>query len=261
MFLITHFFTIFIYQPFFNLLVFFYWLLGLGGGVADMGVAVIILSIIVRIILLPVSLAGDRTEAERREINAKLAKIEKDFAHEPIRLKQEYKKILRGNKRIIFSEILNLGIQMMVALMLWRVFETGLEGKDLHLIYNFMPKIKLPFNLMFLGKYDLSRPNIILNLLQSFLIFLFETVLMLTSTYKVERKDVIRLQFTLPLVSFLIFMFMPSGKKLFIITSLIFSILLVFYKTVKRTYNDYKRKAEEKELAKASGEKIETIVS
>lgn len=225
-----------------------------------MGIAVIILSVIVRIILLPVSLAGDRTEKERREINAKLNRIEKEFAHEPIRLKQEYKKVLHSNKRIIFSEILNLGIQTLVAFMLWRVFETGLEGQDLHLIYHFMPKIHLPFNLIFLGKYDLSRPNIILNLIQSFLIFLFETLLMLTSTYKVERKDVIRLQFTLPLVSFLIFMFMPSGKKLFIITSLIFSILLVSYKTIKRTYADYKLKAETKEAAKLAGEKVETIV-
>jgi hypothetical protein len=33
------------------------------------------------------------------------------------------------------------------------------------------------------------------------------------------------MQFTLPVFSFLIFMFLPAGKKLFVITALVFSIV------------------------------------
>ena len=52
-----------IYQPFLNVLVFFYWLDGIiTRGHPDMGVAVILLTIIIRILLLPMSLAEDKSE-------------------------------------------------------------------------------------------------------------------------------------------------------------------------------------------------------
>ena len=137
---------------------------------------------------------------------------------------------MRKNKRILIAELFNLSIQVSIALMLWKMFQTGLPGKDLHMIYNFMPEVEKPFNLMFLGKYDLTHTNYTLNLLQSILIFVLETVSVLASPFKVTRKEVVRLQLILPVVSFLVFMAMPAGKKLFIITTLIISIILALYR-------------------------------
>ena len=103
---LAHIFVVFIYQPFFNLLVFIYWLLGIGGK-PDMGVAVIILSIIIRILLLPITLAGDRTEAERHEITQKLKKLKEEYANEPIKFRKERKKIMRASKKTIFSTLIS----------------------------------------------------------------------------------------------------------------------------------------------------------
>ncbi len=238
---IGHLFTVFIYQPFFNLLVFIYWLLGLGG-TPDMGVAVIILSFLIRVLLLPTTIAADKTEKQRHEIGKKLKELEKKYANEPIRFKEERRKLMKKSKGAIISEVFNLGIQIMVALMLWRIFKTGLEGKDIHLIYDWMPHVDLPFNLMFLGKYDLSKPSFTLNLIQSLAIFVFESILAISAPYRVSRKDVIRMQLVLPVVSFLIFMFLPSGKKLFIITSLAFSIGFHLVKIAKGALNRYAEK-------------------
>lgn len=221
-------FTRFIYQPFLNLLVAIY--LGLDvltGGNADMGVAVIIFTLALRIILLPLSIASDRTEAERREIETKVEEIHKAYSHDPVRKKEEEKKLLRGNRRILISEALNLTIQIAVALMLYRIFAKGLLGADLPLIYSFMPQVKEPFNLIFAGRYDLTHPNLFLNFLQSLAIFTVESLSMLTSPFPVTRRDVIRLQVFLPLVSFFIFIYLPAGKKMFIITTLCFSIVLI----------------------------------
>jgi len=249
---IGHLFTILIYQPFFNLLVFIYWLLGIGGGTPDMGVAVIILSFLIRIILLPTTIAADKTERQRHEIGQKLKELEKKYANEPIRFKEERKKLMKRSKGAIFSEVLNLGIQIIVALMLWRIFKTGLEGKDIHLIYSWMPEVKLPFNLMFLGKYDLSKPSFTLNLIQSIAIFIFEAILAVSSPYRVSRKDVVRMQLVLPVVSFLIFMFLPSGKKLFIITSLAFSIGFHLIKIARHQWHRYTEKKLDQAQAEAS---------
>lgn len=221
-------FTQFIYQPFFNLLVVIYWGLDtVTGGNADMGIAVIIFTIALRVILLPLSLASGRTESERRDIEEKVKELEKVFKDDPVRLKQETKSLLRGNRRILISEGINLTIQVAIALMLYRIFAKGLLGADFNLIYDSMPEVQTPFNLLFAGRYDLTRPNLLLNLIQSLAIFVLESLSMLTSPFPVHKRDVVRLQIFLPVTSFIIFAYLPAGKKLFIIITLCFSIVLI----------------------------------
>ncbi|GIK84345.1 MAG: hypothetical protein BroJett025_09670 [Patescibacteria group bacterium] len=255
-------FITFVYQPFLNILVGFYWLLGqITGGNPDMGIAVIFLTLLIRVLLLPMSLAGQRSEQERREIGEKIKEAEELYYSEPIKLEAEKKKILHKSRKVLVAELINLAIQVAVALMLYKIFTTGLEGADLHLIYSFMPKIELPFNLLFLGKYDLSHTSFTLNFIQSCLIFVLETISGYTSPYYVSRNEVVRLQLILPVVSFIVFMGLPAGKKLFVITSLVVSIILTLYKAIKRKFDEYKEKklAEEK-AAESSEPKEEKVV-
>jgi len=230
-------FTAIIYQPFFNLLIFFYWCLDkLTAGNPDMGVAVILLTIVIRILLLPMTLSGDKSESERRQISAKVKEIESVYSHDPVLVRQKTKQVLRGSRSVLIGEIISLVVQVIIALMLYRIFATGLEGKDFHLIYSFMPEIKTPINLVFLGKFDLAHASLGLNLIQSICIFLLETLAILTSPYPHSRDEVVRLQLVLPVVSFLVFMFLPAGKKVFVITTLIFSIILTIIKFIRRIY-------------------------
>ncbi len=254
-------FITFIYQPFLNILVGFYWGLGqLTGDIPDMGIAVILLTLLIRVLLLPMSLAGQRSEQERRDIAEKIKEVEEIYRSEPIKLVSEKKKVIKKSQKVLVAEVINLIIQVSVALMLYKIFTTGLEGEDLHLIYPFMPDIELPFNLLFLGKYDLAHTSFTLNLLQSILIFILETIAMYTSPYKVSRDEVVRMQLVLPVVSFLVFMAMPAGKKLFVITSLIVSILITTYRAIKFKFNEYADKKMKEEAAKAAGEHQEEKV-
>jgi|CXWL01.1.fsa_nt_gi YidC/Oxa1 family membrane protein insertase len=223
-------FVTYIYQPFFNILVGIYWFIGQTFGTPDMGIAVIIFAIVVQIILLPLALSSDRSEKEKAAIAAKIKEIEKKYKSDPIRLRAESKAIMRSNPGAIISETINIIIQVIIILMLYRIFKTGLEGEDLHLLYTFMPEIKTPINLVFLGKFDLSQTNNYLNFLQSLFIFAIEALHMLFSPDATSRRDFLSLAIFLPIFSFLIFMFLPAGKKLFIITSLIFSIGVLLIK-------------------------------
>lgn len=234
---LAQFFTTFIYQPLFNILIFFYWVLDqVTPGGADMGIAVILLTILVRLILLPISLAGDRSQKERREISSKLAVLKETYYDDPIRYRKAIKKTFKTNRKIVISELISLSIQVIIALSLWRIFAQGLMGEDLHLIYDFMPKVDYPFNLMFLGKFSLNQPHWQFNIIQSLLIFVLETLSVLTSPFPTTKSDVIRMQLTLPIVSYLIFSVMPAGKKLFVIVTLIFSIVLTLSKFVWRRF-------------------------
>jgi len=225
-----HIFVTYIYQPFFNILVGLYWAIGQITGEFDIGLAVILFAIVVRIIMLPLNLAGDRSAKEKKEIAEKVKEMEKEFRHDPVKLKLERKKILKSRPAAIIGESITIIIQALIVLMLYRIFKTGLEGADLHLLYSFIPQIKTPINLMFLDQFDLSKTNFTLNIIQSALIFILEVLLLVFSTTPTSRKEFISLTIFLPIASFVLFALLPSGKKLFIITSIIFSIFIVLIK-------------------------------
>ncbi len=236
------FFTTYIYQPFFNILVGLYWIVGKFMDPPDMGVAVILFSVAVRIILLPIDLAGERSDEEKLKISNKIKDLKKEFAHDPVRLRDEIRKIMQQSPGAIVSEIVNIIIQFVIILMLYRIFKTGLEGEDMHLLYGFMPTVREPINLMFLGQYDLSQTNNTLNIIQSIMIALHEYVVLSFSPSKPDRKDFISLVIIFPIVCFGVFLILPAGKKVFIITSLAISIIIALIRQILFLYYSFTRK-------------------
>lgn len=216
------------YQPFLNFLVVLYYGLDfITGGHADMGVAVILFTIAIRILLLPLTISSSRSEDERRKLEQEVEEIKQKFAADQVARNAHIKSLMRENKKAVISSSGNLIIQTILALMLWRIFAKGLLGADFHLLYDFVPQPTEPFNLTFLGKYDLTHPNATLNALQSIFIFILEAEIGLFSPFPMTRHEVILMQFTLPIGSYVIFSQLPAGKKLFIITTLLFSIVYV----------------------------------
>jgi membrane protein insertase Oxa1/YidC/SpoIIIJ len=215
----------YIYQPFFNILVGLYEILGaISPELADMGIAVIIFSLVVRFITYPLTVASERSEDEKRKILTKIEEIKQVYAHEPIKEREEIKRVMRGSARTVMATTVNIIIQLAIILMLYRIFTTGLEGQDFYLLYDFVPQPD-HVNLMFLGKYDLSHTNSTLNIIQSLMILVVELLGALRSPFPVTRKDKILMQLVLPVGSYFIFMFLPAGKKVFIIASLAFSAI------------------------------------
>ena len=226
------FFTLYIYQPFFNVLVGLYWFTGLFLPAPDMGIAVILFAVAVRIILLPFDFVGEQSDEDKYQVSEKVKQIKKDHATDPIGEKEAIREVMRQSPKAIFSEVFTITIQVLIVLILYRIFSTGLEGADMHLLYSFMPTIHQPINLMFMGLYDLSHTNSTLNLIQSLMIALSEIVHLYFAPVKPTRKDLISLVIFFPIVSFLVFMVLPAGKKVFIITSLAFGIVLMIIKQI-----------------------------
>lgn len=242
-------FTQFIYQPFLNVLVLFYWAIGQTTVGYDMGVAVILLTVFIRILLLPMTLMGHRTEKERREIEEKIKELTEKYSSDPVRQQKEIKQILRVRPRILIAEGIMFSIQLAIFFLLLRLFSKGLGGEDLHLLYSWVPEVPQPYNLTFWGgRFDLTHPDFILNLAQSIVIFLFEAFALVTSPYPTTRQEIIRVQFILPVVSFIAFAFLPAGKKLFVITTLLFSLAVSVTRHALYLYHKYfpEPEAEEK---------------
>jgi len=237
------FFTIYLYQPFFNLLVGIYWVVCQIFPNPDMGIAMILFAVAVRLIFLPIDLIGERSDKDKFEISEKIKKLKVDLAADPIQLKKEMSRIIRQKPGAIISEIINVIFQALIIIMLYRIFTTGLEGADLHLLYKFMPEIQTPINLMFLGIYDLSHTNNSLNILQSVMIAANEAMHLYFSPVKPDQKDFVSLVIIFPIICFAIFMFLPAGKKVYIITSIAFTMVVRLIRQLLYFYYSFSKKA------------------
>ena len=225
-----------VYQPFFNLLVGIYWLLDLiTNGNADMGIAVILFTIVFRILWLPITFASNRSESERHEISEQIKKIRVMYAKDPLGEKEARRKLMKGNRRIVVMSSINIFFQLLMMIVLYRIFTTGLGGADFHLMYSWMPAIPEYFNLIFMNQFDLTKPNVTLNIINSVVILIAEAMSGYLSPFKSGRAELLTL-FILPIGAFTFFAYMPAGKKLFIITTLLFSIGIMLFKLVKMLY-------------------------
>ncbi len=244
--LLSHWFVLLVYQPLFNLVVFFYWAVDRLTGDANMGIAVILLTIAIRLLLLPQSLHSIKNERKKIGVVQEVAAIEHEFASDPIELAKRKKALLRANPAMVLGEMVNIIIQVMIALMLWRMFDTGLTGEDLHLIYRFMPDVATPFNLIFMG-VSLNHTSWVMNAILTVLLFIMESLsVMAAIPGSISRQRAIKAQLLLPIVSFGFFAFMPAGKKLFVITTVICSIILTIVRLILVRFDLYKQKQDAK---------------
>lgn len=250
MFLISI-FVILIYQPLFNLLVAIYdGLEFVFPQYADMGIAVIIFTIIFRILWLPISISAGRSEKEKRKIADEVAEIKNKYSKDPIERKRQIRALFRSNPGPVAASAIDLFFQVLIAVMLYRMFSAGLGGADFHLLYKFIPQPDEPFNLMFLGQFDLTKPNLFLNLLQSIFILVAEIIMTISSPFPVTKRDLSTI-ILLPIISFFIFMMMPAGKKLFIIATIGFTIVFMLVKQIVFLYHSLSSKLDRFALSKA----------
>ncbi len=252
------------YQPLFNFLIGIYSLANFIYPDISIGTVVIIFTILFRIVILPLSWKNDYSEVERREIAEKIAKLETEHKEDPETIKRFKKTILWQHKRLVFFEFVNLTLQVSIAAFLFKFFSTGVTGQDNYLVYKI---IKAPehINTYFFG-IDLNHPNMQLNLLNSSIIFLVELLSLWNQPFPVTRRDLSTLIF-LPIIAFIFFGRMPAGKKLFVITTLIFTIfiilvkrLLYFYHKIKAVVNNKTQKETSESPVDNEGEKDDKVM-
>lgn len=166
-------FNIVIYEPLFNALM---WLYNTVPG-QDMGIAIILLTIGIKIILFQPSYSSIRSQRALQEIQPKLDALRAKYKDDKEKLSQELVKFYRENKVNPFSSCLPVLIQLPILFGLYRVFfagiqpdpETGLivQGQIGHL-YSSLRAVyeSTPVNTTLLGFLDLSKSgNAVLALL------------------------------------------------------------------------------------------------
>ncbi len=145
-------FTI-ILQPLFNILIFFYKYLG-----HDMGMAIIALTIIIRLVFWPSQGKALRSQKALSELQPEIEKIREKYKTEPQKQSQEIMALYRTRKISPLSGCLPLLIQFPILIGLYSILRHVFQGNNFDWLYKF---ISSPGNLntTLLGLVNLAQPE------------------------------------------------------------------------------------------------------
>ncbi len=141
--------TIFI-QPIFNSLVAIYNLVG------DMGIAIILLTIVIQFLLLPLYNKQIKGQKDMKEIQPKMKKIQKKYKDDKEKQSKELMKLYQEEGVNPLGGCLPLLIQFPIFIAVYYVFRSYLNDESLKLLYSFVSE---PDHLKttLLGLIDLSQ--------------------------------------------------------------------------------------------------------
>jgi len=154
-----------LYKPLFNVLMLFY--IYIPGN--DLGIAIIALTLLIRIILFPSYAKTLRSQQDMKRIQPKIDEIKAQYKDDKTRQSQELMKVYQEHKVNPMGSCLPLLIQLPILYALYRVFSFGLNNESLAHLYAWFPRVPETINTVFLSftgvewlKIDLAASNIYL---------------------------------------------------------------------------------------------------
>lgn len=127
-------YTTLLYQPIFNLLV---WLYNVVPG-SDIGVAIILLTIIVRLIFYPLSKKSIESQKALQDLQPKIEEIKSKYKDEREIMAQKMMALYKEEKINPASSCLPLLIQLPFLIAVYQVFSSGLTNGSFDLLYPFI---------------------------------------------------------------------------------------------------------------------------
>lgn len=151
------FFNTILFQPLFNALVFLYNVIP----GHDLGVAIIILTILVKFALFPLSYQSIKSQRALQELQPKLDALKKQYGKDREALARETMKLYKEEKVNPLSSCLPLLIQLPFLIAVYQVFINGLHAESLRWLY---PFVQNPGSLQStaFGFLDLAKASIAL---------------------------------------------------------------------------------------------------
>jgi YidC/Oxa1 family membrane protein insertase len=150
-------FQTFFYQPILNLLV---WLYNIVPG-NDLGIAIILLTVLIKLVLLPLSKQSIKSQKALQDLQPKLDELKKKYANDKEAMGRAMMALYKENKVNPMSSCLPLVIQMPFLFAVFRVFRNGFANEQLSLVYSFISRPE-SINTVAFGFLDLSKPSPVL---------------------------------------------------------------------------------------------------
>ncbi len=131
---ILEFFKIILYQPLFNATIFLYDIIP----GQDFGLAIVFLTIIIRLTFFPLTVKTTRSQRALNRINPKMKEIKEKFKHDSTAQSAAIMQLYKEHNVNPLSGCLPLLIQLPILIALYRAFGAGFKPENFALIYSFV---------------------------------------------------------------------------------------------------------------------------
>ncbi len=208
---------------------------------ADIGLAVIILTILVKLLLYPLSKSSIVTQIKMKSVEGELKKIKEKFLNNKEEQGKAMLDLYRKNRINPFAGILLIFIQIPVVIALYYVFaRSGLPNINTELLYSFITEPSF-VKTNFLNFFDLTASK---SIILSLLVGLSQYIQMQILTRKNKSKEIskpqttaeeimktmqFQMKYIMPMISIVITFSLVSVVGLYWFVGNIFSILQELY--------------------------------
>lgn len=224
----TYLFTTIIYRPLLNILVLLYGSVSAG----DLGIAIVLMTILIRALSLPLSLRMVRSQREMALLGPEMERIKEKHKDDKATQGQAMMELYKQHNINPLAGCLPLLIQIPVLLGLYRVFLNVFKPGSLDVLYGFIPNPGT-INTISLGFLDLAARSIVLALMAGAAQFVHAW---LSKTGKETGQAAMlgkQMLYFFPLMIIVISWNLPAGLALYWVVSTLLSIGEQWY--AKRT--------------------------
>ncbi|MBI4128072.1 MAG: membrane protein insertase YidC [Parcubacteria group bacterium] len=219
------FFTEIFFRPILNLLAALYNLIP----GHDLGVAIILVTLVVRFLLAPFTRRSLTTQLEMQKIQPELAGIRKQYAHDREAQARAMMEVYRTRKVSPFGSLTPLFIQLPVLIALFQVLSADLASIEPRFFYSFVTP---PHNIdpTLGGFLALNEPSIILGVLAGVAQFFQSRMLVIANQPEVKADDTAAMvsrqsMYLIPLVVGITGARFPAGISLYWTVSTLFGLV------------------------------------
>ncbi|HET8581509.1 MAG TPA: YidC/Oxa1 family membrane protein insertase [Candidatus Paceibacterota bacterium] len=221
------FFHAVLYQPLYNALVF---LLGLVPG-HEVGIAVIVLTVLVRIIIFPLAQNGIKTNIALKKLQPQIEALKKKHQNDTDAKARETMALYKENDIHMSAPFLLILVQLPLIIGLYWVFRYGnLPAIDMTQLYAFV-HAPAAISMQFLGLIDMSTRSVILALTTGITQFVFAKLSMQPPaadgsgfSHDLARSMHLQMRYVLPFVMCFIAYSLAAAVALYWTTSNLFNI-------------------------------------
>lgn len=223
-----------LYQPLLNALIWTY--TNVSG--QNLAIAVILMTIGLRLVLVPFSLISEKNEAKRRALEEDEKKLALIYKNDSVAQKEELRKLMKKNHISPWARFFTLLAQVLLFLVIYQVFIHGVNNERVS--KNLYPGISYPgrLNTVFFGDDIAKNHNAFWAGIAGVYIFISSIGEGLLRKKSWEKSDLYFLIF-FPLSIFCGLWFLPMVKSIFLLTTVIFSdIIKALFSWVQREKKD-----------------------
>lgn len=229
-----------IYYPLFNLLVFFYNIAG-----QDIGIAIILLTLLVRFILYPINTKAIKSQKQLQEIQPEMKKVQAKYKDDKEKQAKALMELYQKKKVNPMSGCFPILIQFPILIALYWVFLNGFKDESLVVVYSFItnPGHIDPISM---GLVNLSEINVVLAVIAAVLQYFQTKTLMGNKKDEEEKKEEKKektaeektqdfaqsmskqMIYLMPVLTFVFAVSFPSGLALYWAVTTLFAIVQQF---------------------------------